>query len=62
MLLGMGVTTAMRHCIYAPLEKLFSFTLPEASVALLEQASEAYVLHVSEHVFKTLDFYKTIQN
>ena len=61
-LLGMGVTTAMRHCIYAPFEKLFGFTLPEPSVALLVQASEAYVLHVSERVFKTLDFYKTIQN
>lgn len=61
-LLGMGVTTAMRHCVYADFEKLFRFTLPPDSVKLLERASEEYLLHLSEKNFKTLDFYKTIKD
>lgn len=61
-LLGMGVTTAMRHCVYAEFDKLFQFTLPPESISLLERASEEYLLHISEKNFKTLDFYKTIRD
>lgn len=61
-LLGMGVTTAMRHCVYAQFDKLFQFSLPPDSIALLERASEEYLLHISEKTFKTLDFYKTIRD
>lgn len=61
-LLGMGVTTAMRHCVYTQFDKLFQFSLPPDSIALLERASEEYLLHISEKSFKTLDFYKTIRD
>lgn len=60
--LGMGVTTAMRHCIYAEFNKLFNFTLPDEGLALLQRASEEYLLLQMERSFQTLDFYKTIQN
>lgn len=58
---GIGVTTAMRHCIYAPFEKLFSFNLPQSSVDLLERVSEEYMVNICERVPGTLDFYKAIK-
>lgn len=60
--IGMGVTTAMRHCIYAQFEKLYSFELKENSVKLLEIASEEYMVNICEKVLNTLDFYKTISS
>lgn len=61
-LTGEGVTTAMRHCIYADSKKLFSFSMPEKSLEILEKASEEYLIIHTEHHFPTLDFYKTIRN
>lgn len=58
---GLGVTTALRHSIYAPFEKLFSFSLSESGLALFEKAAEEYLLSLTERNFKTLDFYKTIK-
>lgn len=60
--IGMGVTTAMRHCIYAEFNKLFNFTLSEQGLDILERASEEYLLFHLEHHFATLDFYKTMKN
>ncbi|MGN0456637.1 MAG: DNA repair protein RecO [Acutalibacteraceae bacterium] len=58
---GLGVTAAMRHSIYAPLEKLFSFSLSEDGLGLFERAAEEYLLSLTERNFKTLDFYKVIK-
>ena len=58
---GIGVTHAMRHCIYAEFDKLFSFTLSDSSLPTLEQAAEEYTLLHADRTFKTLDFYKAIR-
>ncbi len=55
--LNRSVLSAMRHTVYAPLEKLFAFELPERDAAALAQAAEAYLLNQLERSFKTLRFY-----
>lgn len=52
--------TALRHTVYADDNKLFSFSLSDEGLALLNQASEAYLRYRFEKDFKTLNFYKTI--
>lgn len=59
--LNMGVTTAIRHCLYADFSKLFNFNLPTDSLNVLEKAAQEYLLIKMERGFKTLDFYKTIK-
>ena len=58
--MGRGVTTALRHTIYAEFQKLFSFRLPEEGQKALSFISEQYVLNRLERGFKTLDFYRQI--
>ncbi len=55
-----GVLAALRHTVYAPFPKLFSFDLSEEGQRLLESASERYVLNQLERSFKTLDFYRRV--
>jgi DNA repair protein RecO (recombination protein O) len=55
-----GVLAALRHTIYAPFPKLFSFELSEEGQRMLESASERYVLTQLERNFKTLDFYRRV--
>ena len=55
-----GVTTALRHTIYADFNKVFSFTLPAKDLEALAKASERYLLNTVERGFATLDFYKQI--
>lgn len=52
--------TALRHTIYADDNKLFSFSLSEQGLAMLNAASESYLKYQFEKDFKTLIFYKTI--
>ena len=59
--IGMGVTTAMRYCIYADFNKMFNFKLSDEGLATLEKCAEQYLLSTTEHNFKTLEFYKTIR-
>lgn len=58
--MGRGVLTALRHTIYAPFEKLFSFELPEAGLKQLARITELYLVTQLERGFKTLDFYRQI--
>lgn len=58
---GMGVTTAMRFCVYAEFSKMFNFKLSDEGLNLLERCAEEYITFTTEHNFKTLDFYKTIR-
>lgn len=60
--IGMGVTAAMRHIIYSPFERLFSFTLSEDGEKMLEYVSEMYLLAHIDKDFTALKFYKTIKN
>ena len=59
-LMNRGVTTALRHTIYADFNKVFSFTLPAKDLEALAKASERYLLNTVERSFATLDFYKQI--
>lgn len=59
--ISMGVLTAMRHCIYADFNKLFSFTLGEDSLKTLEKVCEEYMHYSLEQSFSTLDFYKAVR-
>ncbi len=58
--LSPGVLAALRHTIYAPAQKLFSFELSEAGQRELEQTAERYVTAQLERTFKTLDFYRRV--
>ena len=59
---GLGVTAAMRHCVYAEFDKLFAFTVSENALPALAQAAEEYTLAKLERSFTTLDFYKQLKN
>lgn len=54
------VLAAMRHILYGPFEKCFSFILPEDSLTGLAQASEAFLLAQLGRGFNSLDFYHTL--
>lgn len=54
------VLAALRHVVYAPLEKVFSFAIPEDQYPVLEQVSESFLLSQLDRGFKTLDFYHTL--
>lgn len=58
----LGVTAAMRHCVYAEFEKLFAFSLAEKALPTLELAVEEYMTHHIEKKFGTLDFYKQMRS
>ena len=53
---------AMRHICTAPLERLFSFRLPASDLKLLGTACEQTVLEQTGRTFKTLEFYRSLQN
>ena len=52
---------AMRHVLYGDPKRLFSFRLAEESLNRMSAACEAYVLTQLERGFRTLDFYKQMQ-
>lgn len=58
----LSVITAMRHIIYSDNKKMFSFTLSEENLKLLNKLCESYLINVTETNFKTLMFYKVICN
>lgn len=51
---------ALRHTVYADDNKLFSFSLPEEELDVLNTASESYLKYRFEKDFSTLTFYKAI--
>jgi DNA repair protein RecO (recombination protein O) len=55
-----GALAAMRYIVRAEAKKVFSFTLGDASLQLLGNATETYLLTQLERGFSTLDFYKSI--
>lgn len=50
----------MTFVINSPIEKTFSFNLPEAELVHFCEICEMYLLHQMERGFKTLDFYKSL--
>lgn len=59
--LPISVVTALRHTVYSDFDKLFSFTLSNESLKLLNTASENYLCYMTERDYATLQFYKTIK-
>ena len=58
--LPLSVISAMRHIVFAPFERLFSFTLAEPLLDALEHCVEGYFLSVTQQKYKTLDYYRSI--
>ena len=58
--LNTSALTALRHTIYADDDKLFSFSLPQEGLDLLNYCSENYLKYKFEKDFKTLNFYRAI--
>ena len=58
--LSEAALTALRHTVYSDDDKLFSFTLSEEGLKMLNAVSESYLQYRFEKEFKTLNFYKAI--
>lgn len=59
-LLTSGLLDSLRHIVYSPIDKLFSFSISKETESVLSDVCEKYVYaHVGEH-FKALKFYKSI--
>ena len=54
------VLAAMRHIVYAPFERCFAFSLPDADAAALCDVSERFLLAQLGRGFNTLDFYHSV--
>lgn len=59
-ILSDGARDALAYAIYSPLEKIFSFNIPDRDMHLFTRAAEEYILNQLGHSFKTLDFYKDV--
>lgn len=55
-----GVSETMRHIAYAPIERLFSFKIPESIISEVSVITEKYIILNSYTNFKTLNFYKSL--
>ena len=58
--LSPAALAALRHVLYCPDKKLYSFTLDTPALRQLGQAAEVYVAAQLERSFRTLDYYKSI--
>ncbi len=54
------VLAAMRHICANPVERIFSFSLPEQDENRLAQVCEKFLLEQTRRNYKALDFYKTL--
>jgi DNA repair protein RecO (recombination protein O) len=53
---------ALRHIVYGPSGRLYAFTLTGEGRNQLSNAAERYVAVQLERGFRTLDYYKSLQN
>ena len=60
-ILSAGAKDAMRYSIYAPLEKIFSFTVDEEDMRLFAKAAEKYIVNHLERSYKSLEFYNEVK-
>ncbi|MBO5410502.1 MAG: DNA repair protein RecO [Clostridia bacterium] len=54
------VLTAMRHICANPVERIYSFALPEQDEKRLGEICEKFLKEQTRRTYKALDFYKTI--
>ena len=55
-----GMVYALRHIIYSPIEKIFSFELSDNALKTLSELSEDYVKYHLDANFKSLEFYNRL--
>lgn len=55
-----GVLYALRHIIYSPLEKIFSFGLSDNALKILSNLSEKYAKYHLDTNFKSLEIYNRL--
>ena len=60
-ILSEGAKIALGYCVHTPLERLFSFNIPDADMQLFSRAAEEYLTNHLERSFKSLEFYKEIK-
>ena len=60
-LLSETARVALAYCIYSPLERIFSFSIPEGDMELFGKAAESYLINQLERSYKTLEFYNELQ-
>jgi len=53
--------SAMRHIVFSPIEKMYSFNIPDNAINKLSELASRYILTQTEHHFNTLDFYNSIK-
>ncbi|MEG1835138.1 MAG: DNA repair protein RecO [Oscillospiraceae bacterium] len=58
--LSIGIVSAMRHIVFADMNILYNFKLPENELKELSYITEKYLILKSGRKFKTLDFYNSI--
>ena len=48
---------ALEYSIHCPVEKIFSFNIPDEDMELFSRAAEQYIVNQMERSYKTLEFY-----
>ena len=56
-----GALGAMRHVLYGPPNRIFSFSLDSQSAQCFQSVCEAFLLSQTGHGYKALDFYKSLK-
>ena len=56
------ILSAARHITYSEFSKLYSFTLPLEHAKYLSVLTERYLLAQTDHKFKTLEFFHSIES
>jgi len=52
-----GMLYALRHIVYSPIDKIFSFEVSDKALKILSKLSEDYLKYHLDTNFKTLEFY-----
>ena len=52
---------ALGYCIHCPIEKIFSFNIPDEDMQLFSKAAEEYLVNQMERSYKTLEFYNEVK-
>ena len=60
-ILSQTAKIALGYCIHCPIEKIFSFTVPDDDMHLFSRAAEDYFLNQMGRSYKTLDFYNEVK-
>ena len=57
-----SMLAALRHIVYCPVEKLFSFSVSDETAEKLEKITDKYIAVHTEGSFRPLEFYKKLKN